>query len=109
VAAQPPAAPALRTAPAVAKALQKAAPPAGTPASTRSPAPALSPTPTPSPTSTGDASPLAAAGVPTQKLAGGPTGRPASSTVSLQMIASVLFLAAVGGASVVWLARRVRV
>jgi hypothetical protein len=111
VAAQPPAAPAVRTAPAVAKPVQKAAPPAGTPAPTPSPAPTLSPTPTPtpSPTSTGDASPLAAAGVPTPKLASGPAGRPASSTVSLQMVASVLFLAAVGSAGVVWLAHRVRV
>jgi hypothetical protein len=113
VAAQPPAAPAVRTAPApaVAKPVQKAAPKADTPAPALSPAPTLSPTPTPSPspTSTGDASPLAAAGVPTPKAAGGPTGKPGSSIVSLQMIASVLFLAAVGGAGVVWLVRRVRV
>jgi subtilisin family serine protease len=113
VAAQPPAAPAVRPVPAVAaKPAQLAAPKAGTPApalsSTPAPTPSLPP-PTPSPTSTGDGSPLAAAGVPTPRAASGPAGKPASSTVSVQMIASVLFLAAVGGAGVVWLARRVRV
>jgi hypothetical protein len=113
VAAPPPAAPAVRPVPAVAaKPAQLAAPKAGTPApalsSTPAPTPSLPP-PTPSPTSTGDGSPLAAAGVPTPRAASGPAGKPASSTVSVQMIASVLFLAAVGGAGVVWLARRVRV
>jgi hypothetical protein len=110
VAAQPPAAPPVRKVPAVAaKPAQLAAPKAGTPAPALSSTPAPTPAPTPSPTSTGDGSPLAAAGVPTPRAASGPAGKPASSTVSVQMIASVLFLAAVGGAGVVWLARRVRV
>ena len=102
--ARPPAAPPVRAAPApvVAKPAVKATP---TPASTPTP----TPTPTPSPTPTSEASPLAAAGLPSPRLASGATGRPASSTVSTQMVAFVLFLASAGGASVVWIARRVRV
>ncbi|HXL42098.1 MAG TPA: S8 family serine peptidase, partial [Actinomycetota bacterium] len=102
--ARPPAAPPVRAAPApvVAKPAVKATP---TPASTPTP----TPTPTPSPTPTSEASPLAAAGISSQKAAGGATGRPASSTASTQMVAFVLFLASAGGASIVWIARRVRV
>jgi serine protease len=113
VAARPPAVPAARTAPApvVASPVQKAAPKAAMPAPALPAAPTLTPTPspTPAPTSTGDGSPLAAAGVPTTRAASGPAGKRASSTTSVQMMASVLFLAAVGGACLVWLARRVRV
>src|SRR5436309_3476262 len=81
--ARQPAAPPLRAAPApvVAKPAQKATP---------APAPTPTPTPTPSPTPTSEASPLAAAGLPSPRLASGATGRPASSTVSTQMVAFVL-------------------
>jgi subtilisin family serine protease len=103
--ARPSAAPPVRAAPApvVAKPAEKATP---TPASTPTPSP--TPTPTPSPAPTSEASPLTAAGVSSQRAASGTTGRPAS-TVTTQMVAFVLFLASAGGASVVWIARRVRV
>jgi DMSO reductase anchor subunit len=65
------------------------------------------PEPTPTPTSAG--SPLAAAGLPSPRAARNAAGKRASSAVSVQMIASVLFFATVGGAGVVWLARRFRV
>jgi subtilisin family serine protease len=102
--ARPSAAPPVRAAPApvVAKPAEKATP---TPASTPTPP---TPTPTPSPAPTSEASPLTAAGVSSQRAASGATGRPAS-TVTTQMVAFVLFLASAGGASVVWIARRVRV
>jgi subtilisin family serine protease len=105
--ARPPAAPPVRAAPApvVAKQAVQATP---TPASTPTPAPTPTPTPTPTPSPTRAASPLAAAGVSSQRAASGATGRPAS-TVTTQMVAFVLFLASAGGASVVWIARRVRV
>jgi subtilisin family serine protease len=116
VAAQPPAAaPPVRPAPAavVAKPAEKATlkpvTPATAPSPAATPAPAPTPAPTPSPTPASDASPLAAAGVPSPTAASRATGKRASSRVSVQMIASVLFLSAMGGASVVWLARRVRV
>jgi serine protease len=105
--ARPPAAPPVRAAPAPVVA-QPAAKPTPAPASTPTPAPTPTPTPRPSPAPTREPSPLAAAGVSTQRAASGATGRPVS-TVTTQMVAFVLFLASAGGASVVWIARRVRV